>query len=275
MMIQQSIALVADEVDPAVVTTVAAALQTQVNRDFGPIWGVSAAVDAFTTLDNVPLSHWPIIVTTKIDQPGAEGYHTDRNNQPLAIVQFDDGWTLTASHECLEMLADPFGNRLVSGPSVDPSFPNNIVSYLLEVCDPCEDPSYSYKIGDVTVSDFITPAYHGAGSNNGRFSFTGSVTKMRQILNNGYISWVDPQQNSNWFQASDFGGKFEVHNLGPMTSRMSAMREWVHTKQKVKVAEIIGSARAMLVAAAAAPRTHSLAREARAQALREDIAKIK
>ena len=32
----------------------------------------------------------------------------------------EDVWSLTASHECLEMLADPFGNRLIAGDSPKP-----------------------------------------------------------------------------------------------------------------------------------------------------------
>ena len=44
------------------VTRVAAALQKQVARDFGPQWDVKATVDAFATLDDVPLGYWPILV---------------------------------------------------------------------------------------------------------------------------------------------------------------------------------------------------------------------
>src|SRR5438270_10054624 len=39
---------------------VSAALQRQVTRDFGPIWGIRATVDAFGSLDDVPLGYWPV-----------------------------------------------------------------------------------------------------------------------------------------------------------------------------------------------------------------------
>ena len=47
------------------ITRVAAALQKQVARDFGPVWDVKATVDAFAKLDDVPLGYWPILVGRK------------------------------------------------------------------------------------------------------------------------------------------------------------------------------------------------------------------
>src|SRR5438552_94485 len=102
------------------VTAVSAALQRQVTRDFGPIWEVAATVDAFDSLRHVPPGYWPIVVKRNIGFDGAAGIHLDRNGQPFALVQFSDNWSLTASHECLEMLADPFGNRLIPGQSPKP-----------------------------------------------------------------------------------------------------------------------------------------------------------
>ncbi len=87
---------------------VAAALQKQVTRDFSPIWGVTATVDAFAGLDDVPLGYWPILVGN--EGQGGGGVHLDEDNQPYALVDFTPDWTITASHECLEMLADPFGS---------------------------------------------------------------------------------------------------------------------------------------------------------------------
>src|SRR4051812_8431383 len=93
---------------------VSAALQKQAIRDLGPISEVQATVDAFGTLEDVPLGYWPIIVRDDIQTPGAAGVHEDEQGQPFALVQFDQGWSLTASHECIEMLVDPFGNRLIA-----------------------------------------------------------------------------------------------------------------------------------------------------------------
>ena len=99
------------------VNRVAAALQKQVTRDFGPIWNVQAVVSSFSTLDDVPIGYWPIIVEDDIHVSGAAGVHEDQDKQPFALVQYSSSWSLTASHECLEMLGDPFGNRVIAGES--------------------------------------------------------------------------------------------------------------------------------------------------------------
>jgi hypothetical protein len=72
-----------------------------------------------------------------IGTPGAAGIHEDKNGQPFALVTASsnlDEWSSTASHEALEMLIDPFGNRLVAGDS--PKSDQGRVSFLVEVCDP-------------------------------------------------------------------------------------------------------------------------------------------
>lgn len=57
--------------DPSGVARVAAALQRQAVRDFGPIWNVAASVDAFPRLEDVPVGYWPMILETDIKtEPG-------------------------------------------------------------------------------------------------------------------------------------------------------------------------------------------------------------
>jgi hypothetical protein len=91
---------------------VAAALQKQATRDFGPLWDVKATVNAFERLEDVPVGYWPIIVMDDINQPGAAGVHLDKNGQPLALVQYDDGWALTASQsDLLRRFAQPMAER--------------------------------------------------------------------------------------------------------------------------------------------------------------------
>src|SRR3979409_769933 len=102
------------------VLKVSAALQKQATRDLAPIWEVSATVDTFKTLEDVPQGYWPMVVMDDIGIRGAAGIHEDRNGQPFALITASadlDTWSLTASHEALEMLVDPQGNRLVAGDS--------------------------------------------------------------------------------------------------------------------------------------------------------------
>src|SRR5438270_13574298 len=96
-------------------TRASAALQKQATRDLAPIWSVSATVDAFAKLEDVPLGYWPMIVMDDIGIDAA-GVHEDKDGQPFSLISASteiDVWSLTASHETLEMLVDPFGNRLV------------------------------------------------------------------------------------------------------------------------------------------------------------------
>src|SRR3954470_1974795 len=106
------VALVADPslVDPNHVNEVAGALNEQVQADFAPIWHVRATVAAYPAGGG--FGTWNVQVLADINEPGALGYHSDANNVPYSVVQYDEDWPVTASHEVLEMLADPFGNRM-------------------------------------------------------------------------------------------------------------------------------------------------------------------
>jgi hypothetical protein len=216
------------------IANVSAALQKQVARDFGPLWDVNATVDAFQNLEAVPVDYWPVIVKDDINQPGAAGYHTDNNGQPFSLVQADGTWALTASHECLEMLADPFGNRTIAGvpPPQATGKPKKLprVLYLVEVCDPCEDDSFSYQANGVGVSDFITPHYYDpAVSPSIQYSFGGNIKSPHQVLKNGYVSFGDPTTNI-WYQVVVQNGKASTRSLGVMNTSGKSLRETVDKK---------------------------------------------
>lgn len=83
---QVALVSLTDMVPAATVMQISAALQKQATRDLGPVWNVSATVDAFERLGQVPVGTWPIIIGGKVP-PGAGGFHTDQNGQPLALVR--------------------------------------------------------------------------------------------------------------------------------------------------------------------------------------------
>jgi len=87
---------------------VAQALQIQLDRDFTPVWGVHAQVQALDTGETVPARAWPMTI---LNQPSAGlGVHLDNNGKPFAEIQGGNDWSITASHELLEMLVDPLGH---------------------------------------------------------------------------------------------------------------------------------------------------------------------
>ena len=124
--ILQQLALVSESSDVPLgdVMRVAAALQKQASRDLAPIWEISAMVDAFEKLEDVPPGTWPMIVMDNIgfDAAGIHLY-SGMGSRSTGITSSSDldTWALTASHELLEMLVDPFGNRLVAEISRSPA----------------------------------------------------------------------------------------------------------------------------------------------------------
>lgn len=201
-------------------TVVAAALQKQISRDLAPAWDLEGTISPFVQLEDVPPGYWPVIVRDDIETDAA-GVHCDNNGQPFALVTFGSGWSVTASHEVLELLVDPFGNRTVSGLSVKPD--QGRVDYLVEVADPIGDQKYS--VNGVSVSDFYTPRYFDPVQSGGvQYSFTGAIAGPRQVLDNGYLTWHDPVGNQ-WWQLSRFiPGAPRIDSLGPILKTPCGMR---------------------------------------------------
>jgi hypothetical protein len=277
-MLNKHIGLVAetDQITHSELTRVAAALQKQVTRDFGPIWEVRADVSAFAKLEDVPTDYWSVIVQSDIDTPGAAGVHQDRDGQPFALVQYSNDWSLTASHETLEMLCDPFGQRLVAGQSPKPR--QGRVNFLIEVCDPSEDRPFAYTVNGVTVSDFYTPNFFDPVTARGvRYSFTGAITKPRTILKGGYLSWGVPETNE-WFQMIWIDTpKPQFRNLGVLNEKLTgSLRSTIDrlTPTPLETKPLPDKA-APVLAARKAYSTVGSASSARAAALREQIKAIK
>jgi hypothetical protein len=202
------------------VTRVSAALQQQVTRDLSQFWDIQATVDAFATLEDVPPGYWPVVVRDDIGQDAA-GVHCDDTGQPMALITADLDWSITASHEALEMLVDPFGNQRIAGQSVSPD--QGRVEYLLEVSDPVS--AKWYQVNGVKVSDFLTPRFFDPVEAPGvKYSFMGNLTGPRQILFDGYLTWFEPV-GAEWWQQSWFAGdQPTIRNLGPVQKTTCGMR---------------------------------------------------
>jgi hypothetical protein len=177
----------------------AKALQTQVERDLGPAWGVKAKVTALGKGAKVPAKAWPIRIVNK--PVGGLGIHLDKGGKPYAQVKDTADWTVTASHELLEMLVDPLGHRFINARDIAPGTGGRRVNYLVEVGDPCE--MFGYKIGAVAVSDFILPDYYDPSA-KGAVDFLGKLKGPLDVPAGGYISWIDPV-DGRWHQKTPDG----------------------------------------------------------------------
>jgi hypothetical protein len=189
--------------DPKLVQAAAAALNIQVIRDLANIWNIQATVRYLPDPKSIPAGVWPVFLVAKLP-PGEGGVHQDKKNQPYSLVigtPDSDDWTIDASHETVEMLVDPAGNRLqtsraieIHGKGVQDT--TGQFEYLVEACDPCEANNYAYSIDGIAVSDFITPNFYDPVATAGtRYSYAGHITQPRQVLPGGYISFINIQSD--------------------------------------------------------------------------------
>ena len=246
-----------NSVSLADLTRAAAAINLQVQRDFQPIWNVSASIVALPDPESIEPGVWPVFMVDADDPrlDGALGLHLTDHNQPYALVQSGRTWSLTASHEVLEMLADPSGNWLIpsSGITVSNGEVNDLegakFEYLVEVADPSEGTTNAYMIDDILVSDFYTPHFFDHAASPGvRYSFSGNIKRPRQILPGGYISWLNPQlqrmQQLRWLDPTP-----SVVDLPgvPLPSGRKTLRGFVdsHTKLPVQLSQLPATAEAV------------------------------
>jgi hypothetical protein len=193
------------------VAKISAAIQKQIIRDFTPLWMIEATIDAFPKPEDVPVGYWPIYI---VDTFQSGGQHRTRHNQPFGLVALGTSWSLAASHEALEMLVDPSGDRLVAGSSPMPD--QGRVEFLVEVCDPCQNEDHAYTVNGFLVSDFCTPEYFDpVGVRGARYSYTGAITAPHQVLKGGYLSWRDPE-TGEWYQQTFMDDAERFRNLGPI-----------------------------------------------------------
>ncbi len=192
------------------VKAVVPALQKQVSGDFGPVWGVDAELTFVPKGSTPPSDSWWLAILDNSDQADAAGYHelTDQG-MPLGKVfagtdkQADPPiqWTVTASHELLEMLADPLAELTVF---VQPNA-REAVLYMYEVCDACEADEFGYKIDDTLVSDFVYPAWFETFRKEGstKFDHGNHLTKpVPELLPGGYIGLNELVSGIGWDQIS-------------------------------------------------------------------------
>lgn len=190
--------LAEDEIQRAV-----RAVNRQIVEDFLPIWGAGRTLRLFA-----PSFDWTrtrraveepiqgdgvLYLVNQASLSGALGYH-DLNAAALPVgfvfvLDLND-WTVTLSHEALELIVDPGVNLLAPGP--DPRKPKRTVLHAYEVCDPVE--RTSYPIDGVTVSNFVTPAYFTAHKQKGtRNDFLGVGVPSFGVTPNSHVSFFEPE----------------------------------------------------------------------------------
>lgn len=201
-------------------------MNRQVLEDFLPVWGSGYtcklrgspfAANLAEVIRNDPVQAEAVIYL--VDEPSisqALGYH-DVNNAEVAVgfVFTDLGeWTMTFSHEVLEMIVDPTVNIFVPGP--DPRAPDDPTAWLLhtyEVCDAVE--RTGYDIDGVAVSNFVTPQYFSVANAPGtQNDFLGVGVASFGVVEGCHLGTVDPTDFS-WVQilGNELTAKSHPHRL--------------------------------------------------------------
>ena len=181
------------------------AFDQQWNKDLRPVWGVDAATFTFIPKHQMPpAASWWLVFLDDSDQAGALAYH-DLTNEGLPIskvfvktlIADKASVSVGATHELCEMAVDPWLNSAYQDPKGD--------FWAGEVCDPVESDQYSYKIGDVLVTDFITPNWFAHQHANGGIDLKAYVHKAFDILAGGYAQKFEP--GHGWVQVNGSAAK--------------------------------------------------------------------
>jgi len=146
------------------------AINRQIEEDFFPYWSMGASIRLEGTTVDAPdtdrledmRGDAVIYVWDTVDVTTVLGFH-DRNHRgiPFGFVftelseELGEPWSVTLSHEALELIADPEVNLLVKGPH--PEDPTVEVFHWFEMCDAVQ--AETYKIDGVLVSNFVLPLY--------------------------------------------------------------------------------------------------------------------
>jgi hypothetical protein len=183
------------------VQTAIRAVNRQIQYDFMPIWGQGRELRLYAASFE-PSSDPDRVVEERISAdsvlylvnestlPGALGYHSINTAElPVGFVFTQEGdWTITLSHEALELILDPNTNAFVPGPH--PHDSNKMVLHCYEACDAVERASYS--IDGVPLSDFLTPQYFQPGEAPGtRNDFLGVGVKSFGVIKGSHIAFID------------------------------------------------------------------------------------
>jgi hypothetical protein len=212
------------------------AVNRQIAEDFVPYWGFGAQLrlegkssrrrsNATSDMRGDAV----LYVCNEVRNSGVDGYHDSTyRGIPYGVVYLqlsdllEEPWTVTLSHEALELIGDPEANLLVQGPH--PRFPKRTVFHWFEMCDAVQDEQYT--LDGIAVSNFVLPLYFtSSAEHGGRNDFLGTTKKGKTLRSfkvnpGGYIGFFDPRTGKD--------GNFD----GPEDKR-AALRLRVKTRLKI------------------------------------------
>jgi hypothetical protein len=186
------------------------AINRQIAEDFEPYWSFGATLRLEGRSRERPSKRDPaadmrgeavIYVFNQADVKEGVSHH-DKNYRgiPYGFVfaalssELGEQWSVTLSHEALEMVADPENNLYVLGPH--PDNPKLNVFHWYEMCDAVQ--TETYEIDQIEVSNFVLPLYFTSSDEKGgrndflSRAYKGKTLKSFGINPGGYTGFVNP-----------------------------------------------------------------------------------
>lgn len=188
----------------------------QIREDFEPYWSFGATLRLEGSIGKRPntrvLSDMRgdavLYVVDGTNPISALGWHTaNYRDIPYGFVflgmceKLQEPWSITLSHEALELIGDPMANLLVEG--CHPMDRRRHVFHLFEMCDAVQ--GENYPIDGVAVSNFVLPSYFSPGEQKGRRNdflgrcHAGAALASFGMNPGGYINIFDPK-TGRWEQ---------------------------------------------------------------------------
>ncbi|HEX5067011.1 MAG TPA: S8 family serine peptidase [Myxococcota bacterium] len=193
------------------------AINRQLREDFEPYWGRGGRLRLEGRSAKAPVPEHASDIRGEAviylcdcpeDSEDALGYHElNHRGIPYGFVftelskSLDEPWSVTLSHEVLELVLDPEANLLAKGPH--PEDPTREVFHWYEACDAVQ--TQTYAIDGVRVSNFVLPLYFTNGDEDGsRNDFLGARQRGPMLASfgvaeGGYIGYFDPEAGDDRF----------------------------------------------------------------------------
>jgi hypothetical protein len=234
------------------------AVNRQIAHDYKPYWHIAAELRLEGTINRrinsktIPELRGDAILYLwdKLNVDDALGYHQlNGRGVPFGFVftevveALGEPWTVTFSHEALELIGDPETNRLVSGPH--PADRAVRVFHWYEMCDAVQDDSY--KVDGIPVSNFVLPLYFTReAEKGGRNDFLGKLDEHGRPLESfginkgGYIGFYNPhtRKHETFATAGDARAKkrLDAKAMGSITRRSMRYKTGLQFDRHVKAA---------------------------------------
>ena len=221
------------------VQSVIRAINRQISQDFEPYWSFGATLRLEGPVGEHPSTRTlgdmrgdaVLYLLDGSNALDATGWHlANYKDIPYGFVflglceKIMEAWSITLSHETLELIGDPMANLLVEGNH--PFDRRRRVFHLFEMCDAVQ--AESYAIDAVAVSNFVLPSYFSLGEQDGRRNdflgraYDGKTLRSFGMNPGGYLNVFDPRTRK-WEQPVDAGDEAALQRL-KLKSRVKAGR---------------------------------------------------